>query len=84
MSEAAATMKAEIHTMAVRGQSEREIIEHYKALYGSRILAEPEGATWWIGTLVPVLVLVIGAAIVVRFIGNRTRVVASANEVHVT
>jgi cytochrome c-type biogenesis protein CcmH/NrfF len=75
MSEAAAAMKSEIHAMVARGKSEREIIEHFKGQYGSRILAEPEGATWWVGTLVPLLVLGIGAALVVRFIGSRTRAV---------
>jgi cytochrome c-type biogenesis protein CcmH/NrfF len=78
MSEAAAAMKSEIHAMVGRGKSEREIVEHYKAQYGSRILAEPEGATWWVGTLVPLLVLAIGTALVIRFIGNRTRALGAS------
>ena|SRR5437899_396512 len=70
MSEAATAMKAEIHEMVAHGKTEREIVELYKSRYGLRVLAEPEGARWWIGTLTPVAALAIGAVLVIRIIGK--------------
>lgn len=67
-SDAAIQMRAEIHALVAAGQSEREILEHYKAKYGERILAEPEGATWLVGFSVPFVVFAAGIAFVVRMI----------------
>jgi len=67
MSQEAYTMRAEIHNLVLAGKTEREIIDFYKARYGMRILGEPEGAAWWIGTWTPFLVLVLGAgALILR------------------
>jgi len=60
MSQEAYNMRAEIHQMVLSGKSERQIIDFYKARYGMRILGEPEGAYWWIGTLTPFAVLALG------------------------
>jgi cytochrome c-type biogenesis protein CcmH len=70
MSDAATAMKAQIREMVANGKTEREIVELYKSRYGPRILAEPEGATWWIGTLTPLAVLAIGAVLVIRKIAK--------------
>ncbi len=67
-SDAALTMNAEIHALVGQGKSEREILDLYKARYGMQIMAEPEGATWWVGTLVPFLMFAMGLALVVRLI----------------
>ncbi|MCS7315714.1 MAG: cytochrome c-type biogenesis protein CcmH [Bryobacterales bacterium] len=64
-SEQARAMRAEIAEMVAAGRSEREILDHYKQRYGARILAEPEGAQWWIMNVVPVLMLGGGAVVVV-------------------
>jgi len=60
MSQEAYNMRAEIHQMVLSGKSERQIIDFYKARYGMRILGEPEGVYWWIGTLTPFAVLALG------------------------
>ena len=44
-SDVAVAMRTEIVGMVLTGQSDREIVDHYKALYGERILIEPEGGT---------------------------------------
>ena len=67
-SDAAVRMRAEIHTMVIGGRSEREILEYYNARYGSRILAEPEGLAWWIGTSVPLVAFALGIGLVLRLI----------------
>ena len=73
MSDAALTMKTEIHEMVSAGRSEREIIDFYKARYGARILGEPEGAVWWIGTLTPLLALAASALVLTRLIRRWAR-----------
>ena len=70
MSDAATAMKAEIRQMVANGKTERQIIELYKSRDGPRILPEPEGATWWIGTLTPLAALAVGAVLVIRTIGK--------------
>jgi cytochrome c-type biogenesis protein CcmH/NrfF len=70
MSDAAVAMKAEIREMVASGKTDREILELYKLRYGRRILAEPEGATWWIEMLTPIGALAIGAILVIRIIGK--------------
>lgn len=43
MSPAAEQMRHEVTEMVASGRSENEILEHYKALYGERILIVPDG-----------------------------------------
>jgi cytochrome c-type biogenesis protein CcmH len=62
-SETARAMRAEIAEMVTDGRTDREIRDHYIARYGRRVLHEPEGATWWILTAVPVVSM--GAALLV-------------------
>lgn len=73
MSEEVVKMKTEIHAMVGDGRSEREIVEFYKTRYGSRILAEPEGAAWRIGTITPLVVLAVGAAVLVHLLRKWSR-----------
>jgi cytochrome c-type biogenesis protein CcmH len=75
-SAAANQMKTEIHELVLSGRTERQILDYYKARYGTRILAEPEGSTWWIGTLTPILALVVGTFTVTRVVRKWTRPVA--------
>ncbi|MEZ5356018.1 MAG: cytochrome c-type biogenesis protein [Bryobacteraceae bacterium] len=67
-SDAANEMKAEIAAWVAEGKSDREIIETYKVRYGSRILAEPEGATGAWLRVIPVIALLAGLCAVVLLI----------------
>lgn len=72
-SEAAVKMRAEIAQLRGAGKSEREIIDHYKAIYGQRILMVPEGAQRWVVFGVPLLVTILGAIMVVLLIRRMHR-----------
>lgn len=60
LSPQALEMKQQISKMVLEGRSEREIIDHFKAQFGARILVEPEGAQWWVMNVVPVVLLLLG------------------------
>jgi cytochrome c-type biogenesis protein CcmH len=45
MSPEAEQMRHEVIEMVASGRSQNEILEHYKALYGERILIVPDGRT---------------------------------------
>jgi len=68
MSQEAYTMRAEIHNLVLAGKTEREIIDLYKARYGVRVLGEPEGAAWWIGTCTPFVALALGVGVLILLI----------------
>lgn len=76
-SEAAKQMRAELAEMVAAGRSDREILDFYKQRYGKRILAEPEGAQWWIMNIVPVVMLLGGAAVVIHLVRKWRRASAS-------
>lgn len=67
-SEVAAEMRAEIARMVEEGRSDREILDFYKAKYGTRILMEPEGQlrTW--AYTIPIAASVLGLGLVVWLI----------------
>ena len=65
-------LKTEIHGLVAGGKSESQILELYKSRYGARILAQPEGALWWVETLMPVFALAIGVMVVVHIIRKWT------------
>ncbi|HTQ61464.1 MAG TPA: cytochrome c-type biogenesis protein CcmH [Candidatus Solibacter sp.] len=44
-SDIAVQMRGEVAEMVADGQSEREIVEHYRSIYGNRILIVPDGIT---------------------------------------
>lgn len=44
-SDIAEQMREEVTEMVTKGQSEEEIVEHFRSLYGDRILAVPDGMT---------------------------------------
>lgn len=67
-SEVSLRMKAEIRRMVAEGESDREILDHYKAEYGLRVLVEPEGGRRvWIH-MVPVVAIVLGLLVAVLVI----------------
>jgi cytochrome c-type biogenesis protein CcmH len=68
LSPASTEMKKTIAAMVDEGKTEREIIDHFKRVYGARILVEPEGAAAGVLTVVPLAMLAIGAAATVLII----------------
>ncbi len=72
-SEIAAEMRAEIARMVQEGRSDREILDFYKAKYGTRILMEPEGQLRLWAYTIPVLAVIVGLALVVWIIRRMVR-----------
>lgn len=68
MSPVAEQMRQEITEMVAAGKSEPAIIEHYKALYGERILIIPSGETGRILFTLPAVGLVLGSALLFLFL----------------
>jgi len=67
-SEVSLNMRAEIARMVAEGQTDQQILDHYKQQYGARILVEPEGSRWWWMHLIPVVVIVLGVFAMLLFI----------------
>lgn len=44
-SEIAGQMRTEVAEMVAQGRTEEEIVDHYKSLYGDRVLIVPDGVT---------------------------------------
>lgn len=68
----APVMKAEIRRLLAEGRTRSEILDHFVAEYGERILAEPRGSgfnalAYW----VPWIALVFGGGIIVAFVKRR-------------
>jgi cytochrome c-type biogenesis protein CcmH len=63
MSGEAEEMRNEVTEMVAEGRGESEIIDHYKSLYGERILIVPEGITGKILFAMPVFVFLLGCAV---------------------
>ncbi|MBK9166214.1 MAG: cytochrome c-type biogenesis protein CcmH [Bryobacterales bacterium] len=63
-------MRAEVAALVDSGQTEAEIVEHFVARYGERILREPRGArSFWL-TATPLAVLALGAAWLIRYLAK--------------
>lgn len=78
-SEEARAVRVEIAEMVAAGRSEREILDYYKQRYGARVLAEPEGAQWWIMNVVPAAMLG-GGAVVVAWVLRKWRRAAQTGD----
>lgn len=62
---AAEEMRAEIEKMVAEGRTEAQIVDHYVAIHGERILLEPRGArSVWLTTTPAVVTLAALAALV--------------------
>jgi len=68
MSPVAEQMRQEIKGMVAAGESEPAIIEHYKALYGERILIIPSGDTGRMLFALPAVGVVLGSALLFLFL----------------
>lgn len=66
-------LRAEIQRMVAAKKSEAEIVDHYVALYGERILREPRGLrSLWL-MIVPLVVLVGGGAALAVYLRHASR-----------
>jgi cytochrome c-type biogenesis protein CcmH len=68
MSQVAFEMRKEITERVQAGQSDREILDHYKQLYGEQVLVEPDGQTRVVLYSLPVLISLAGCAVVLFFL----------------
>lgn len=68
MSEVAFQMRKEIAERVQAGQSDQEILDHYKLLYGEQVLVEPDGRKKVVLYSLPVLISIAGLGIVVLFL----------------
>ena len=73
MSETAIKMREEIKQRVSEGQSDQEILDHYRELYGIRVLAEPPGTSGWILYIAPIAAVVLGNLVVYSLIKAWTR-----------
>jgi len=67
----AEAVKTEVAAMILAGKPDRAILDSFIAKYGERILGEPEGMTWVVLTVVPVLVLFAGGVFLGWFLLRR-------------
>lgn len=70
MSPVAEQMRQEIAEMVGSGKSEAAILDHYKAMYGERILIVPGGGTGRVLYVLPALGVALGAAMLILFLRN--------------
>jgi cytochrome c-type biogenesis protein CcmH len=62
-SEIARQMRVEVTEMVVQGRTENEIVDHYRGLYGDRVLVVPDGVTGEILFSLPVIIVVFGCLV---------------------
>jgi len=61
-------IRHEIVQMVLAGQTDSEILNHYKELYGPQILVEPEGGFRTVLYCLPVTVAVVGVLLILAFL----------------
>lgn len=76
MSREAAEMRDQVTLMVEDGMTEQQIIDHYKAMYGERILTVPDGITGELAYTLPVLAVILGLAGLSLFIRQAMRPLA--------
>jgi cytochrome c-type biogenesis protein CcmH len=68
-----------IRTMLAEGKTEDEILQHFEAQYGARVLAEPpKEGFFWLVYLLPPAVILVGAFILFRSLKEWTKPKAAA------
>jgi len=72
-SEIAIQMRKEITEKVLSGQSDREILDYYKALYGERVLIEPDGKKKLVLYSLPILISAAGLGILLLFLQRWTK-----------
>jgi cytochrome c-type biogenesis protein CcmH len=66
-SDIAEQMRAEVAEMVAEGKGETEILNHYRALYGERIIAVPDGKTGQLLFALPVGAFLSGIVVLIFF-----------------
>lgn len=79
MSPVAEQMRQEITEMVAAGESEPAIINHYKTMYGERILIIPSGGTGRVLFALPAAGVVLGSAMLFLFLRNAVKPRSNAN-----
>jgi len=59
--EMAVNMKSQVHELLARGYTEEQILQYFELSYGQFVLLKPKSPVVWV---LPIIALVIGAAIV--------------------
>jgi cytochrome c-type biogenesis protein CcmH/NrfF len=72
-SEAAAEMRAKLHSLIESGRSDREILKDFTAQYGQRVLIEPEGALGVTAYALPIVSTVLGLSAVILILRRWVR-----------
>ncbi len=62
-SEIAEQMRAEVTEMVLQGRAESEIVDHYRGLYGDRVLIVPDGVRGRILFSLPAITVVLGCLV---------------------
>lgn len=64
MSDVAERMRHEVTQMVAEGMSEQQILDHYKAIYGERILIVPDGVAGDVSYVFPVVFSLAGVGLI--------------------
>ena len=81
-SEIAVRMRLEIAKSVSEGKADREILDHYKSIYGARIMREPEGGARLLVYIVPAIASIAGLLVVLVVIRRLLRHVPADLPVH--
>jgi len=81
-SEIAVRMRLEIAKSVSEGKTDREILDHYKSIYGARIMREPEGGARLLVYMVPAIASIAGLLVVLVVIRRWLRHVPADLPVH--
>ena len=73
MSEISFQMRHEIEDKVMAGESDRDILDYYKRLYGEQVLVEPEGTKRNVLYSMPIMISLLGLAIVFLFLRHALR-----------
>jgi cytochrome c-type biogenesis protein CcmH len=79
MSPEAEQMRHEVTEMVASGRSENEILEHYKAIYGERILIVPDGRTGKVLFSLPVVAFVVCSGMLFWFLRRMLKAKADSH-----
>jgi len=66
-------MRHEIEDKVMAGESDRDILDYYKRLYGEQVLMEPEGTKRIVLYSMPIMISLLGLAIVFLFLRHALR-----------
>lgn len=80
MSDAAVQMRGEITAMVLAGKNEPEVIAHYKAIYGERILIVPDGKTGVLLFILPLCLALLALGILVMVLRKMLGVSRSSSQ----